>query len=140
MTHNALYERFVDQGDSAVQGYIAYGLYKNAKREGLISFKATYARDPTAEEMASCVSAYTDQMIETYETQAAGVLTAFAEGAVADARAGIVEEALRGSTWGSIGQSIAANALYTVILIALVIVLALTGVDVLGLYEKITGK
>ena len=140
MTHNALYERFVDQGDSAVQGYIAYGLYKNAKREWFISFKATHARDPTADEVASYVSAYTDQMIETYETQAAGVLTAFAEGAVADARAGIVEEALRGSSWGSIGQSITANALYTVILIALVIVLALTGVDVLGLYEKITGK
>ena len=90
--------------------------------------------------MASYVSAYTDQMIETYETQAAGVLTAFAEGAVADARAGIVEDALRGSSGGSIGQSIAAHALYTVILITFVIVLALTGVDVLGLYEKITGK
>ena len=90
--------------------------------------------------VASYVSAYTDQMIETYETQAAGVLTAFAEGAVADARAGIVEEALRGSSWGSIGQSIAANALYTVILLALVVFLALGGVDVLGLYERITGK
>ncbi len=140
MTHNTLYERFVDQGDNEVQGYIAYGLYKNAKREWVVGFKEANDREPTSEEVAAYVSAYTDQTIATYETQAAAVLAAFAEGAVADARADIVEEALRGSFWGSVWQSIFANALYTLALLALVLVLAFAGVDILGVYEKIAGK
>jgi hypothetical protein len=140
MTHNTLYERFVDQGDNEVQGYIAYGLYKNAKREWVIGFKAANNRDPTPDEVASYVSAYTEQTIATFETQAAGVLAAFAEGAVADAQPGIVEDALRGSFWASVWQSITANTLYTLILLALVLVLAFAGVDVLGVYEKISGK
>jgi hypothetical protein len=140
MTHNTLYERFVDEGDNQVQGYIAYGLYKNAKREWVVGFKEANQRDPTPDEVAGYVSAYTEQTIATYETQAAAVLAAFAEGAIADARADIVEEALRGSFWGSVWQSIFANALYTLILVALVFALALAGVDILGLFEKIAGK
>lgn len=140
MTHNTLYERFVDEGDNRVQGFIAYGLYKNAKREWVMDFKTTNSRDPTPAELATYVSAFTDQTIATYETQAAAALAAFAEGAIADARADIVEEALRGSFWSSVWQSIFASALYTMILIALAVSLALAGVDVLGVLETIAGK
>ena len=64
----------------------------------------------------------------------------FADDAIADAKPDIVEAALRGSFWGSVLQSIAANMIYTAILLAVVVVLAFLGVDVIGLYEKITGK
>ncbi len=137
MTHNTLYERFVDQGGNQVQGYIAYGLYKSAKREWVINFKAANGRDPTSKEVERYVQTYTDQTIEAFETQAAGVLVGFADGAIADARADIVAEALRGSFWGSVWQSIFANALYTLILIALVFVLTFSGVDLLGLLVSV---
>lgn len=137
MTHNTLYERFVDQGGNQVQGYIAYGLYKSAKREWVINFKAANGREPNAKEIANYVQAYTEQTIEAFETQAAGVLVGFADGAIADAKADIVAEALRGSFWGSVWQSIFANAVYTLILIALVLVLAFAGVDLLGLFAKV---
>lgn len=140
MTHNTLYERLVDEDENTVLGYVAYGLYKSAKREWLIDFKATNRRDPTAEEVAAYVSAYTDQTLSAFRNQAAGVLAAFAEEAVEDARQGIVEDALRGSFWGSVWQSIVANVAYTAILLALVIVLAFAGVDVLGIYEKVRGN
>ena len=140
MTHNPLYDRFVDQGDNRIQGYIAYGLYKNAKREWIVNFKNANSRDPTVDEIATYVSAFTEQTIATYETQASGVLVEFADGAIADAKSNIVETALRGSFWGSVFQSIAANMIYTAILLAVVVVLALVGVDVLGIYEKIAGK
>lgn len=35
MTYKTMYERLIDQGQNTVQGYIAYGLYKNAKRQWL---------------------------------------------------------------------------------------------------------
>lgn len=140
MTHNTLYERFVDNGGNEVQGFIAYGLYKNAKREWVIAFKAAHDREPTANEIAAYVSTYTDQTIATYETQAAAALAEFAEDAVENARPEIVEEALRGSFWASVGQSIFANALYTLVLVALVLVLAFAGVDIEGVYQRIVGK
>ncbi len=105
-----------------------------------MNFKNANSRDPTVDEIATYVSAFTEQTIATYETQASGVLVEFADGAIADAKSNIVETALRGSFWGSVYQSIAANMIYTAILLAVVVVLALVGVDVLGIYEKITGK
>jgi transposase-like protein len=137
MTYNTLYERFVDQGGDTVQGYVAYGLYKNAKREWVRSFEATHGRSPERNEVDAHVAGYTPQMISALEAQAKSILVEFADGAITSAKPGIVQDALRGSAWRSIGQSIAANALYTLILIVLAAVLFFAGVDLLGIQRQI---
>jgi hypothetical protein len=73
----------------------------------------------------------------TYQTQAASILAAFADEAVEDAKPAIVEDALQGSFWSAVWQSIFANVLYTVGLFILVLLLAFVGVDILGLVEKV---
>ncbi len=128
-----MYERLVDGSSNTVQGYIAYGLYKNAKREWIRQFEAEKGRAPRPAEVQGYVDAYTAQMRDVFEAQAAGVLAQFAEGAVSDAKPGIVEAALKGGFWRSVGQSIAANVLYTLGLIALVVVLKWAGVDLLSI-------
>jgi len=133
MPYNAMYERLVDDSANTVQGYIAYGLYKNAKREWIRQFEGEHGRRPRPLEVQAYVDAYTAQMRETFETQAAGVLAQFADGAVADSKPAIVEAALKGGVWRAIWQSIAANAIYTIILIGLVVILKRAGIDLLSL-------
>ena len=133
MTYNAMYERLVDGSSNTVQGYIAYGLYKSAKREWIRQFEADKGRPPRPAEVQGYVDAYTPQMRDVFEAQAAGVLAQFAEGAVSDAKPAIVEHALKGTALRSIWQSIVANAIYTLILIAVVIILRRAGIDLLSM-------
>jgi alkanesulfonate monooxygenase SsuD/methylene tetrahydromethanopterin reductase-like flavin-dependent oxidoreductase (luciferase family) len=126
-----MYEQLVVQNGNKVQGFIAYGLYKSAKREWVRKYLADHGRSPKAAEVAAYVSAYTSQTIEAFEAQAAGVLSQFAGGVVADARPEIVEETLKGTFWKAVTQAIVANAAYTVILISLVLVLGAAGIDLL---------
>lgn len=133
MAYNTMYERLVDGSSNTVQGYIAYGLYKNAKREWIRQFEAEKGRAPRPAEVQGYVDAYTAQMRDVFEAQAAGVLAQFAEGAVSDAKPGIVEHALKGAAWRSIWQSISANAIYTLLLIVIVVILNRAGIDLISL-------
>ena len=128
-----MYERLVDGSANPVQGYIAYGLYKSAKREWVRQFEAERGRPPKAPEIRGYVEAYTPQMRNVFDAQAAGVLAEFADGAVSGARPMIVEHALRGTVWRAIWQAITANAIYTLLLIAAVVILNRAGVDILSL-------
>ena len=133
MPYNTMYERLVDGSSNTVQGYIAYGLYKNAKREWIRQFEAEKGRAPRPAEVQGYVDAYTAQMRDVFEAQAAGVLAQFAEGAVSDAKPAIVEHALKGTAGRSILQSILANAIYTLILIVIVVILKRAGIDLISL-------
>lgn len=133
MPYNTMYERLVDGSSNTVQGYIAYGLYKSAKREWIRQFHADKGRAPKPAEVQGYVDAYTAQMRDVFEAQAAGVLAQFAEGAVSDAKPAIVEHALKGTAWRSIWQAIAANAIYTLLLIGIVVILSRAGIDILSL-------
>lgn len=133
MPYNTMYERLVDGSSNTVQGYIAYGLYKNAKREWIRQFEAEKGRAPRPAEVQGYVDAYTAQMRDVFEAQAAGVLAQFAEGAVSDAKPGIVEHALKGTAGRSIVHSIFANAIYTLMLIVIVVILKRAGIDLISL-------
>lgn len=140
MTHNTMYERLVDQSGNKVQGFIAYGLYKTAKREWVREFEAGRGRPPRAAEVTAYVSGYTPQTVDAFEAQAKGVLAQFAGGIIADARPEIVEEALKGEFWKNVFQSMTANAIYTVILIAIALVLAAAGVDFIGIVSTVEAR
>ena len=133
MPYNTMYERLVDGSSNTVQGYIAYGLYKNAKREWIRQFEAEKGRAPRPAEVQGYVDAYTAQMRDVFEAQAVGVLAQFAEGAVSDAKPGIVEHALKGTAGRSVLHSIIANAIYTLVLIVIVVILKRAGIDLLSL-------
>lgn len=49
-TYNEVFERLVTDPDD-IEGFIAYGLYKQAKREWLIDFHSRLGRAPNANEL-----------------------------------------------------------------------------------------
>ncbi|KMO18952.1 hypothetical protein [Methylobacterium platani] len=136
--YNPIFERFVppDRADENVRGLIAYGLYKIAKREWAQGLQERLGRQPTPEEQDAYIATWTDSRLRGLEQQADATLAAFAETVVTEATPAIREDALRGTSGKSIGLSIAANAIYTLILIALALVLAWGGIDLIGLLQK----
>lgn len=103
-------------------------------------FETDHGRPPKAAEINAYVSAYTPQTIDAFEAQASGVLAQFANGVVSDARPEIVKETLKGTFWKNVGQSIAANAIYTVVLVVIAMILAAAGVDLIGIFTTVDSK
>lgn len=137
--YNPIFERFVppDKADENVRGLIAYGLYKIAKREWAQSLQERLGRQPTSDEQDAYIATWTESRLRGLEQQADATLAAFAEIVVAEATPAIRENALRGTSGKSIWLSISANAIYTLILISLALVLAWSGIDLIGLLQKV---
>lgn len=71
--------------------------------------------------------------MEGVKSEAASILAAFADYVVKEAEPEILRNAVKGNFWRSVGSSMAANALYTVILILLALLLAYTKPDFLSI-------
>ncbi len=136
--YNPIFERFVpaEQADENVPGLIAYGLYKIAKREWAQQIQEREGRQPTPDEQAAYIATWTESRLRGLEQQADSTLAAFGEVVVNAATPGIREDAIRGTSGKSIRLSIAANFIYTLLLIAVALILKWSGIDLIGLLEK----
>jgi hypothetical protein len=132
-----MYERLVDQAQTEVQGFVAYGQYKKAKREWIRQFEARKKQSPSPAEEQAYVDGFTPQMIAAFETTAASALAGFTLQTIEEARPEIEKEVLRGTTGRSIMIGLATNAIYTGILIVVALILALAGVDILSIFQNV---
>lgn len=138
-TYNPIFERFVpddDQGNK-IEGLVAYGLYKVAKREWAAEIWKSEKRSPTAQELAQYIQSWTPSRLAGLEEQANSALASFGDSVIQDATPGIREDALKGTLASAILTSMAGNFFYTLALVAAVLVLAWSGVDFLSYFEKI---
>ncbi len=141
--YNRVFEKFVGDGEdgmSDIVGIVAYGIYKNAKREWAMEFRQTYGRPPSADDLRAYHATWTPAQIQSARNSAAQVMTAYADSVISTEEPRILREAVKGSFWPAVGTSIFSNALYTLALIAIAIVLARAGIDLLGLLSSAAGK
>ncbi|KAB0676717.1 hypothetical protein [Aureimonas leprariae] len=140
--YNPLYERFVTDDQSTsdqLTGMVAYGLYKQAKREWTTAHYERHGRKPSEDELASYIATWTPSMVQNLREQANGIVLAFGGFLVEENAPRIREEALRGTFWKAVGVSIFAAALYTLGLIALLVILRIAGVDILSILTSVNG-
>jgi len=140
--YNPIFSRLVDSdGPDAgeLPGIVAYGLYKIAKREWAAELSRRVGRSPNAQELNDYIRTWTDSRIRGLEEQAETILGNFAASVVEDSTPRIREDALRGTNIRSIVLSIASNAIYTLILIGLLIILRISGIDLLSILTSISG-
>lgn len=135
--YNPLFERFTDPSESKLGGLVAYALYKRAKVEWSTEYRKEHGSPPSEEARKGYQANWTATTIQAFRDQAESALAAYAQNAVEEARPGIREEALRGTFRGGVWQSIVANAIYTLALIAIVLILRWSGVDLIGLAQKL---
>jgi hypothetical protein len=136
---NPIFSQFVSmdlQETDRLAGIVAYGLYKIAKREWATDLFGREKRTPTEADLEGYIRTWTPSQIEGKREQAETILAQYANAVIEAASPDIQKEALKGSLWKAVGYGIATNVLYTLLLIAIVLVLKWAGVDILGLLEK----
>jgi hypothetical protein len=137
-SYNPVFEKLVgDTKNLEIVRLVAYGLYKIAKREWTQKIWQEKHRKPTEEELAGYADTWTEQQLLDKVTAAQSALVVYGESVVDDARPNILAEALRGSGWKAFWISLAAAAAYTLALLAIALILKASGVDVIGVIDKI---
>lgn len=130
--YNKIFEKLVGPDNDSrlnILGAMAYGLYKVAKREWVKEFRGQYSRAPNEAELKNYVATWTPTRLDGLRQEAAGVLAEFAETVVDEEAPRIREGALRGTFVRGVGQSMLATLLYTLLLIAVVVILTVIGID-----------
>jgi len=92
--YNAVFERLVTSPDD-IEGFIAYGLYKQAKREWLMAQRAKSGRSPTGAEMDAYNAYWTDTALQSLKENAESALSAYADAVVTAASPTIEATALK---------------------------------------------
>jgi hypothetical protein len=141
--YNRVFAKFVGEdpdGMSDIVGIVAYGIYKNAKREWATEFRSSYGRAPTADDLRAYHATWTPAQIQSARNSAAQVMTEYADAVISSEEPRILREAVKGTFWPSVWTSIAANAIYTIGLITVAVILARAGIDLLGLVSTAASK
>ena len=140
--YNPIFERLVSEsgGPNALPGLIAYGLYKTAKREWVSDLSAREGRKPTDAELDAYMRTWTASQITTIQERAEQFLAEYASAVIQEEEPRILREAVRGSFWRAILPSVVASFLYTLVLIAIALILARSGIDLLGIFRDVAGS
>lgn len=135
--YNRIFEKLViESTDGQVLGVIAYGAYKKAKWEWAQEISKKHGRPPSEAELKAYIDTWTPSQLENIRKNAAQVMSEYADAVINAAEPEIVRKALQGKFWPTVFTSIFSAALYTGILIAVAVVLAYAGVDLLGLLDR----
>lgn len=118
-------------------GMVAYCLYKIAKREWATEFFRRNGRKPNDAELEDYIRTWTPTRIAGAAKEADAVILEFAGSVIETNAPQIREQALRGTFWSSVWNSIVAAFLYTLMLIGTVIVLRIAGIDLLSITQKV---
>ncbi|UEM08197.1 hypothetical protein JL101_036195 (plasmid) [Skermanella rosea] len=153
--YNRIYESLVPEtGDDDLVGMIAYALYKQSKREWLVSFEREHGVRPSQSDVDAYVRSQTQYEIKRLRSQAESMLSAYAYYVVDQETPAIRESAINNHVLDEATKTLqtvkkqgrwrhqfTAGAVgafgYTLLLIALALILKLAGVDLLSIVEKI---
>ena len=128
-----------DSRGEKLLGFIAYGLYQDAKREWISDFQVREKRYPSEEELRFYERSWTASRIEALENSAAQLVAAYTDSVVTQAEKQILRSALMGSYWRSALRWTGGALLYTLLLFAIAIALSRSGIDLIAMLDKIIG-
>lgn len=143
--YNGVFDKLVDSADD-LEGLLAYGLYKQHKRDWLLQHREKYGRRPTVEEERIFVDGVLSDP-SAYAHRASEAILAFADGVVTSQRDEIALEAIEqhvaDSTremkeqlgfWRGVGSQMISFFAVSVILVLLALSVERVGIDLLDLF------
>lgn len=133
--YNPIFEVLVDSPGSdhgRLQGLVAYGLYKGAKREWASDIRRREGRGPNENELAAYIATWTESRLGGVRGEAAQILAAYADYVVSEEQPRILRNALKGSFSRAFWPSFWATILFAVLVVALGAILAAQDIDILG--------
>ncbi len=137
--YNEVFERLVTDTDD-IEGFIAYGLYKQAKREWLIDFHHQYDRAPKAAEFKAYNAYWTDTSLQSLRENAESALSAYADTIVDVATPGIESQALKTGRpiWKDLLIGASSALTYSLLLIVASYLIQVFGNDFADAYQNLT--
>lgn len=139
-SYNKVFERLVSDADD-IEGFIAYGLYKQSKREWLVGFHAENSRAPTAKEMAAYNAAWTETALQSVRENAESALSAYGDTLIEIASPGIEANALKEGRpiWKDLLIGASSALTYSLLLIVASYLIQVFGNDIADAYQSVTG-
>jgi hypothetical protein len=138
--HNPVFDQLVRASDD-IEGFIAYGLYKQAKREWLFEHRAREGRAPTVAELRGFSRQWTPTTLQAFRETADSALSAYAQIALEDQTPSIERDALlRGRPlWKDVMIGVVSALSYSVLLVIAAFLLKIFGndfLDALGTFAR----
>jgi hypothetical protein len=130
--HNPVFDQLVRASDD-IEGFIAYGLYKQAKREWLVNHKTREGRAPTPAELRSFFRQWTPTTLKAFRENAESALFGYAQSVVQNETPFIQRDALvQGRPlWKDVLIGVVSALSYSVILVIAAFLLGVFGNDFL---------
>jgi hypothetical protein len=138
---DAIFPRLVNEAEVKEQkliGFIAYGVYHDAKREWISDFRAREGRYPHNEELREYERSWTASRLEGLKNAAVQLIAAYTDTVLSQAETQILRNALKGGGWRAMWCGLVGALLYTLVVIGLIVILARSGIDLRGLVERLT--
>jgi hypothetical protein len=128
--YNTVFERLV-KADDDIEGFIAYGLYKLAKREWNLSLRAKTGAAPSSQQLADYHQVWTNTALQALRDNAENALYAYAQDVMAVERPDIEAEALKAGRpiWKDVLIAVASAFTYSLLLLLAALIIRYIGVD-----------
>jgi hypothetical protein len=136
-----VFPRLVNEAEGPEQkliGFIAYGLYHDAKREWISDFRSQEGRDPHDAELRDYERSWTASRLEGLKNAAVQLIAAYTDSVLSQAETQILRNALKGGVWRGVWCGLVGALLYTLMVIGLIVILARSGIDLKGFFERLT--
>jgi hypothetical protein len=126
-----------DSLDHRLIGFIAYGLYEEAKREWVSQFHAKEGRYPSQIELQAYESTWTASRTEAMRNSAVQLVSAYADEVTTRVESDIMRRSLRGSLWRSFWHWILSAVVFSLSAIGLYIICRQLGLDPVSFIDQL---
>src|SRR3954466_5127634 len=127
-----MFPQFVKDADTPEQkliGFIAYGLYEEARREWASDFRNREGRYPVENELRAYERSWTASRLEGVRNAAVQLVAAYADTVSNQIEAEVLRRALKGRFWRSVGRWLFGALIYTLAVLGAVVALGRFGID-----------
>jgi len=127
-----MFPQLVKEADTPEQkliGFIAYGLYEEARREWASDFRDREGRYPAENELQAYERSWTASRLDGIRNAAVQLVAAYADTVANQLEADILRRALKGRFWHSVGRWLFSAVIYTLVVLGTIIALNRFGID-----------
>src|SRR5215213_10216141 len=127
-----MFPQLVKEADTPEQkliGFIAYGLYEEARREWASDFRDREGRYPAENEVRAYERSWTASRLDGIRNAAVQLVAAYADTIANQLEAEILRRALKGRFWRSVGRWLFSALIYTLAILGTVLALGRSGID-----------
>src|SRR5215210_632147 len=127
-----MFPQLVKEADTPEQkliGFIAFGLYEEARREWASDFRDREGRYPGENDLRAYERSWTASRLDGIRNAAVQLVAAYADTVANQLEAEILRRALKGRFWRSVGRWLFSAVIYTLAVLGTVVALSRSGID-----------